>query len=358
MPVDSFQIIQEVKMSSDHQFYHATKGEDFHQSLLQLMKEYHIPGVALALIEDEKITTLELGVKDNVLQKPITSSTVFEGASLSKPLIAYAALKLCEKGLLDIDRPLSDYMKYFNSTDDTRLSAITLRHVLSHTSGFPTTNLKRGELLKLEFEPGSQFAYSGESFRYLGRVLEQVTGISLSTYLQENVFRPLKMNDSSFIWEERYIVQAASPHDRKGMLIEKWKPTQAVASFSLHTTALDFAKFMVEVRRFPKMLEVNARINDTLSWSLGWGIEITPMGNIAFWHSGDNGTFQCFAFQEDKLGIVIMTNSANGFNLCRKLLNQVSEGNHPLIDWEQFDSRNNEPMDEEFLSNWWKYYDL
>lgn len=358
MPVDPFQNVQEVVMRSDNQFYYSPKGEDFHQSLLQLMKEFHIPGIAIALIENEQIKTFELGVKDSVLQEPVASTTVFEGASLSKPLIAYAALKLCEKGLLDIDKPLSAYINDFNSIDDPRLSTITLRHVLSHTSGFPTTNLRKGEILKLEFEPGSQFAYSGESFRYLGRVLEHVTGISLSTYMQKNVFRPLKMNDSSFIWEERYIIQSASPHDRKGMPTEKWKPTQAVASFSLHTTALDFAKFMVEVRQFPKMLEINARINDTLSWSLGWGIETMPTGNIAFWHSGDNGTFQCFAFQENSLGIVIMTNSANGFNLCRKLLNLVSQGNHPLIDWEQFDSRNHEPVDEEFLSTWWKYYDL
>lgn len=358
MPVELFQIVHEVKMPRENPFHHCPKEEDFRRSILQLMKEHHIPGVALALIEDEKITTFELGVKDSILQKPVTSSTVFEGASLSKPIIAYAALKLCEKGLLDLDRSLSVYLNNFNQDDDPRLSSITLRHVLSHTSGFPTANLKKGELLKIEFDPGSQFAYSGESFRYLGKVIEHLTGIPLSTYMLENVFRPLQMKDSSFIWEERYAIQAASPHDRKGLPTEKWKPAKAVASFSLHTTALDFAKFMVEVRRFPKMLEVNSRINDTLSWSLGWGIETMANGTLAFWHSGDNGTFQCFAFQEAACGIVIMTNSANGFKLCRKVLDLVSADNHPLIDWEQFDSQNNEPIDEEFLSNWWKYYDL
>jgi CubicO group peptidase (beta-lactamase class C family) len=345
-------------MQNDNQFYHPNKEEDFHQSLLQLMKEYHIPGAALALIENEKITTFELGVKDIRFQQPVTSSTIFEGASLSKPLIAYAALKLCENGHLDIDRPLSIYLNDFNPIENPRLSAITLRHVLSHTSGFPAANLKKGELLKLEFEPGSQFTYSGESFRYLGRVLEHITGVPLSTYMRENVFRPLKMDNSSFIWEERYAVDVATPHDRKGVPTEKWKPAQAVASFSLHTTALDFAKFMVEVKRFPKMLEVNSRINETLSWGLGWGIEALANGTTAFWHTGDNGTFQCFAFQENARGLVIMTNSANGFNLCRKLLNLVFEGDHPLIDWEKFDSRNEEPIDEEFLSNWWKHYDL
>src|SRR5262245_45452528 len=113
-------------MQNDNRFYHPTKGKDFHQYIFQLMKKYHIPGVALAIIENEKITTFELGVKDSLLQKPVTSSTIFEGASLSKPLIAYAALKLCEKCLLDIDKPLSSYINNFNSIDDPRLSAVTL----------------------------------------------------------------------------------------------------------------------------------------------------------------------------------------------------------------------------------------
>lgn len=340
-----------------HQPDHILKSEDFHKSFLLSMRRHQIPGIALAVITNGKISTFEFGVKDSLSQEPVTSSTVFEGASLSKPLIAYAALKLCEKGLLTLDHPLAAYLDDFISIENSRLSVITLRHVLSHTSGFPTANLRKGEFLHLKFDPGSQFGYSGESFRYLGRVIEHITGEPLATYMQEHVFHPLKMKDSSFIWEERYIVQAASPHDLKGQPTEKWKPVRAVASFSLHTTAGDFAKFMIEAGQCPKMLEINVKINESIGWGLGWGIETTAEGT-AFWHSGDNGTFQCLAYQRNGRGIVMMTNSANGFKLCREVLNLVIGGKYPSIDWERLDNPNNEPINEDFLARWWKSYDL
>jgi Beta-lactamase class C and other penicillin binding proteins len=141
------------------------------------------------MMSDKKIVTFECGVKNSISLDPITSSTVFEAASLSKPLIAYAALELCENGRLEMDKPLSAYLQSPES-EDPFLSAVTLRHVLSHTGGFPTANLKPGDPLKLEFYPGTQFAYSGESYCYLGRVIEQITGDSLASYMQEHVLTP------------------------------------------------------------------------------------------------------------------------------------------------------------------------
>jgi len=324
--------------------------------LPELIKVYDIPGLSLARISDKKIVTFECGVKNRISRDPVTSSTVFEAASLSKPLIAYAALELCEKGLLEMDQPLSTYLTSPES-NDTFLSVVTLRHVLSHTGGFPTANLKPGKSLKLEFYPGSQFAYSGESFCYLGRVIEQITGDCLASYMQEHVLTPLKMNNSSFIWKKNYIAQAASPHDQKGLPTEKWKPVKAIASFSLHTTASDYAKFMIIARRFSVMSEIQVQINKEIGWGLGWGIEITPEGSSS-WHSGDNGTFQCLAFQNEQTGFVIMTNSANGMKIYRHIFDLLISGEHPLFDWEQFDSRAEEKLDDEFLANWWKIYEL
>lgn len=330
---------------------------DLLKSLPQMMKAHAIPGLSLALISVDQITTFECGVKNNLSQESVTSTTVFEGASLSKPLIAYAALKLCREGLLHLDRPLSEYLANYES-NDPHLATVTLRHILSHIGGFPTANLKPGEVLKLDFKPGSRFAYSGESYCYLGKVIEQITHTPLARYMQESVFSPLKMENSSFIWEEKYDTLAASPHNRKGEPKEKWKPHQAIASFSLHTTAADFAKFMIETRKFPEMLEPAFKITKTLSWGLGWGIEIDSYGRKGFWHSGDNGTFQCFAFYNQTLGFIIMTNSPNGMKIYKEVLDLLIGGIHPLIDWEQFDARAAEELDEELLSNWWKIYGI
>lgn len=350
---NSSAIIQEANISNQIQYMFETERL---MSLSELAKAYDIPGLSLALISDKKIATFECGVKNSISRDPVTSSTVFEAASLSKPLIAYAALELCEKGLLEMDQPLSTYLPNPES-DDPFLSAVTLRHVLTHTGGFPTANLKPGEPLQLEFYPGSQFAYSGESFCYLGRVIERIIGDSLASYMQEHVLTPLKMNNSSFIWKKSYMAQAASPHDQKGRPTEKWKPVKAIASFSLHTTASDYAKFMIMARQFPAMSEIQVQINKEIGWGLGWGIETTPKGS-SFWHSGDNGTFQCLAFQNEQTGFVIMTSSANGMKMYRHVFDLLIGSEHPLFDWEQFDSRAEEKLDEESLANWWKIYRL
>ncbi len=317
-------------------------------SLLSMIQLYRIPGVSLAVIQGQAITTFDWGVKNSSLADPVTSSTVFEAASLTKPLVAYLALKLCESGVLELDRPLPPL--------EENLPPITLRQILSHTAGFPTENRKVGDPLFLISPPGSCFAYSGEGFCYLGRVIEHLIHTPLASLTRELVFKPLHMEDSSLIWEEKYNAQAASPHSRMEQPTEKWKPTQAIASFSLHTTASDFAKFMIEVKTFPEMSVVSHRVNDSIGWGLGWGIETMCDGNHAIWHSGDNGTFQCLAFQNKQIGFVIMTNSANGMKVYKHIFDLLIGGNRPLFDWEQFDSREAEKLDEEFLANWWKIY--
>lgn len=301
------------------------------------MNLHNVPGLSFALIEGTQITLFVLGTKNAHSQEPITTTTVFEGASLSKPVIAYASLKLCKEGLLDLDRPLGT-------------STVTLRRILSHTGGFPAGHLKPGEALKLNPQPG--FSYSGEGFRYLGQIIEQVTNTPLAVYLQEQVFIPLKMEHSSLVWEERYEILAASPHNQRGDPLEKWKPHQATASCSLHTTASDFAKFMIAAEQFPEMAEVQTQIEGAISWGLGWGIETDSRGREGLWHSGDNGGFQCFAFQNSERGFVVMTNSPNGMTLYRELLDHWIGGEHPLLDWEEFDSR----AKEEFPAIWWGDY--
>ncbi len=325
------------------------------------MKEFKIPGLSFALFNGEKIIlNLEFGVKNSISQEPIISSTVFEAASLSKPVIALAALKMCREGMLDLDIPLKSYVSSSYKGDPLYLSSVTLRHILCHSSGFPSANLKIGEPLNINLPPGSQFAYSGESYCYLGFVLEHLIGNSLNIYLEENIFQPFEMRDSGFIWKEQYETQAAIGHDSKGTPTAKWKPKRLVASCSLHTTATDFARFIINTQHFPEMLDANIKVNDKISWGLGWGLEQTPDGE-AFWHSGDNGSFKALAlaFRQQKFGFVVMTNSANGSNIFENLIKHSIGGTHPLLDYENFD--NNEhinDLDENLLSNWWEIYGM
>jgi|GEM_PF-3133369 len=90
----------------------------------------------------------------------------------------------------------------------------------------------------------------------------------------------------------------------------------------------------------------------------GMGIEMMPDGNHAIWHSGDKWAFQCLAFQNKQIGFIIMTNSANWMKLYRHIFDLLIGGNHPLLNWEQFDARAAEELGEEFFANWLKIYGL
>jgi CubicO group peptidase (beta-lactamase class C family) len=142
---------------------------------------------------------MELGLKNAQKQDLIDGETIFEAASLSKPVFTYGILKLVENGKLDLDKPLAEYLCYADIKNDERINAITARMVLTHTSGFPNWRPKN-ESLKIYFQPGERFSYSGEGFLYLQKVVEHISGLSLEEYTQKNVFIPLGMTHSSFIW--------------------------------------------------------------------------------------------------------------------------------------------------------------
>ncbi|SDE88175.1 Beta-lactamase [Variovorax sp. CF079] len=135
-------------------------------------------------------------------------------------------------------------------------SPITARHVLTHTSGLP--NLSGEELLQTYFPPGSWFSYSSVGFAYLQMALEAATNESLEALAQRLVFDPLGMQSSSFQWRDRFSEDVALPHEGEERL-EKHRPAVAHASYSLQTTAGDYAKFMVAVLNGTSLRESTRR---------------------------------------------------------------------------------------------------
>ncbi|HWN93506.1 MAG TPA: serine hydrolase domain-containing protein, partial [Methylomirabilota bacterium] len=102
------------------------------------MQESHVPGLSIAVIKDARIAWRgAFGVKDVESREPVDRDTMFEAASMSKPVFAYVVMKLCEKGVVNLDTPLTRYTPERFVPDDPRLDLITARHVLSHTSGLP-----------------------------------------------------------------------------------------------------------------------------------------------------------------------------------------------------------------------------
>jgi hypothetical protein len=135
----------------------------------ELMKKSNVPGVSIALIQRGKTIWVHgFGVKKAGTSQPVTGETVFEAASLSKPVFAYGVLKLVDQGKLGLDVPLTTYLPKPYIPGDQRLAKITARIVLSHRTGFP--NWRDGDSLPLYFTPGERFSYSGEGYIYLQRV--------------------------------------------------------------------------------------------------------------------------------------------------------------------------------------------
>jgi CubicO group peptidase (beta-lactamase class C family) len=298
-----------------------------------LAREAHVPGVAIAVLDGAKpVWSTGFGVASPTL--PVTSDTIFEAASLSKQVVAFATLKLCEAGLLELDMPLAHYIPEPNLELDPRLGLITVRHVLSHTSGLANW-LPETEIAVTQFQPGTRFSYSGIGFWKLQAVIEKVTNSSLEEHVQTTIFQPLGMKRSSFVWRENFANQTAVGHDENGVIIPKVEPiTRAHAAFSLHSTVLDLAVFLQEFLRSSSSLESQVQINENVSWGLGWGLETCTSGQY-FWQWGNNPGFRPLmaGARDTGFGMVLLTNGANGDKLWKPILEDLTGEIHPALVW-------------------------
>ena len=253
--------------------------------VLTLIKQFAIAGLSLAVVRNGELTEhYTLGVREGNL--PVVDNTIFEAASLSKPVFAYAVMKLVERGVLDLDTPLSQYFDYQDIAHDKRALSITARMVLSHQTGL--VNQREEKPLHFVVSPGEKFHYSGEGFFFLQKVVEKLEKTTLEEFARREVFIPLGMKNSSFIWQENF--QCALGYDEQGKPMEKQKPLQGNSSYTLHTTALDFARFLVALlngeglkkETLELMLRPESKIADNLGWCLGSGSADRKWRNFLF----------------------------------------------------------------------------
>ncbi len=301
------------------------------------MKMDDVPSASVAVIDEGRVLWARtFGVKHIELRHPASMGTVFEAASLSKPVVAYAVLALCDRGLLTLETPLSDLLSQPYIPDEPRLKLITARTVLSHTSGLQHWIWHEGEKPAIHFDPGSRFSYSSLGYVYLQQAIEHITGELLEVTIQREVLDPLGMTHSSFTWRADYDIDAAIGHDNDGKPVAKYRPERAFAPASLHTTALDYARFMIAMMAPPttpvspvesiaaRLLQRQIVVTEAVGWGLGWALDYGT-GSPAFWHWGDNGAFKafCIGFAESRSGIVIMTNGFTGLRLAPPLVRKV-----------------------------------
>ena len=275
----------------------------------QLLEKSDVPGISIALIRNGKLVwSGAFGIANSNTKKPVTENTIFEAASLSKPVFAYAVLKLVDEGKINLDTPLNKYLgNNYDVVNDDRINLITARRVLSHTSGFPNWRDNDGtKTLLIHFNPGEKFSYSGEGIVYLSKVVEKITGMRFEEFMQKYALQPLGMNASSYIWRNRFDSLKTYRHDLFGKLSGRNQPDNGRedtvhdngnAAASLCTTARDYAKFIIAVlngtglkeQTWEQMLTPQIRVNEKyppIAWGLGIGLETMPDGKY-FWQKSE-----------------------------------------------------------------------
>ena len=178
-----------------------------------------VPGLSIAVIDGGRVVwTGAFGVRTSTTREPVGPETVFEAASLTKPVFAYALLKLVDRGGFDLDRPLAEYVDMSRFSADPRVSRITGRMVLTHTSGF--AGFTDDDRMTLGSDPGTTFRYFGDAWDPLQRAVESVTGMTADRFVAREVFEPLGMRHSSLLFTDT-TGDFATPHFESGAPREK-----------------------------------------------------------------------------------------------------------------------------------------
>jgi CubicO group peptidase (beta-lactamase class C family) len=314
--------------------------------ITQIMDSIKMPGLSIAIINDSKIVYHNtFGVSNIQNQEPVTKETIFEAASLSKPLFAYFVMKMVEQRKLDLDEPIYPYLEpifqpgIIDSVSFEDYKTITPRMVLSHSTGIP--NWVKGEPIHIDFKPGTGFSYSGEAYQHLAAALGLKLGIGwgseLDTLFLTEVAHPLNMYNSFYTWNDKLEKHKAKGHEKGVVNLEIHRDKKVGPGYSLHSEALDYSQFLIEMME-PKHLKQelidemlkeqnhfapdNKLLEETgqTGWGLGFAQKPTPNG-LMYLHTGNNHDFQAYAMfvPDKKYGIVMFTNSDNLFVFLKEI---------------------------------------
>jgi len=337
----------------------------------QTMEKADVAGLSCTILNNSQLVYQKaFGYKNKSEGTFNDEQTLFSAASFSKPVFAYLVMLLAEEKIINLDKPLYEYLgkplceypAYADLKGDERYKQITARMVLSHSTGFPNLRfLEPDGRLKFLFSPGERHSYSGEGIALLQMVVEEVTGRDLETLAQEKIFQPLGMTHSSYIWQPEFEANYASPHDEydrpRGMDIH---PTGAGAGGSMVTTAGDYARFLAGILNakgqrkatvdemlkpqitinYKRMFGPNAWVTTdeyqdiALAWGLGLGLFDSAYGR-AFFHTGHSIGWQNYTviYIDQGIGIVLLSNSDNFESIAEEIAKKAIGDIYSPYDW-------------------------
>jgi CubicO group peptidase (beta-lactamase class C family) len=313
---------------------------------------FKIPGMSFAVVENfEVVYAHHVGLKETGTTNKLDSNTAFSTASIAKPVTATIAAMLAEKGKLDLDAPIAQYLKRWQvpSSDFTRNSPITTRQLLAHTAGMsqggfadfhlgddipsPIESLNGKKLPRYDqpirslFTPDTDWQYSGGGYVIVQIALEDITGKPLQQLAQEMIFTPLNMQHTTMYQHgsDQFLTNVAKVHDASQQVIRDGIPIcPQIAPSGLWSTPSDMAKFTIEYQQAlagqassvisPWVAQQTTRLHTLKKvggWSAGW-MRFEAQGNIDwFSHGGSNtGTGgHVMASMQGGKGILVFMNA-------------------------------------------------
>lgn len=343
----------------------AKDGRRLEYSLQEWMKELGIPGVSIAVIDDYQVVWARgYGVTNGeTTAAPVTSRTLFQAASISKPVTALALLHFTEQGAFDLDTDVNEYLQSWNlpEADTPGTDKATLRHLLAHTAGITPggfsgyernaplpdiTQILDGEppannaAARVVSTPGSVVSYSGLGYTMVQLALTDRVGNAFQEIVRESVFHPVGMFDSTFeqVLPDALAARAAHGHRSTGAAIPGgWYVFPELAAAGLWTTPSDLALLAIDVAKSKSRQASSGQIvshkmaRQMLSQQkdeMGLGFVIRPGDTHGYFaHSGGNqgyrGHFEMLA--DTGQGVVVLTNSDAGHLLISLLLRSVAQ---------------------------------
>ncbi|MEO7207337.1 MAG: serine hydrolase [Steroidobacteraceae bacterium] len=299
------------------------------------MARQHIPGVSIAVVKNGKIVKEKgYGIANVEHQVPVTSSTVFQSGSVGKQFTAALTMLLVEDGKIKLDEPISAYLP----TTPASWSKITVRHLLTHTSGMAAVDksidmrkdyseeelLQHIENVPLLSPPGEKWAYSNMGYQVLGILCSRVGGSFYGDQLRERLFKPIGMG-TRIISERDIVPHRAAGYDRVGEVLynQEWvSPTlNSTGDGSLYLTAHDLALWSIALEGdqvlSKSMKDISwtpAKLNDgsTTNYGFGWFVE-SKNGHRRVGHGGawQGFTTVITRFIDDGLAVIVLTNRSH-----------------------------------------------
>jgi CubicO group peptidase (beta-lactamase class C family) len=310
-----------------------------------LLAGHRIPSVSIAHIENGRIV-LAAAYGEQRPGVPATTDGLYNIASLTKPISAEVLLRLASTRRIALDEPMHPHWADPDIVADARHKQLTPRIALSHRTGFLNWRwLEKDKRLALHHAPGERAGYSGEGYEYVARFAEKRTGIAFDILADRLVFGPLGMRDTAYTEKPWFRDRVAVPTDGDGNRIEPVRRTRFSAADDVHSTASDYARFMIgvmtrqgltsDIAAERERVQASTRhVHCTgakeascpvgLGFGLGWEVHEYPGQTFLFHTGADEGEFAvAYLNLATRTGSVILTNSSHGHAVVIDILDRL-----------------------------------